>query len=122
MVTAREGYLFAVHDNILVTLQEFLLEALSIDHGRAQVDAGWVKATSNGVVVPGADLEVDAFEVAFGAAVQRLIGGHQMIAVKRGSLLSLFIGQLSNHFVESGWSSSQIHVLGVELLTGGHIV
>ena len=76
LVTAREGYLVAVHDNILVSLQEILLEPLSIDHGRAQVNAGWVKTASNGVVVPGANLEVDAFEVASGAAVQRLIGGH----------------------------------------------
>ena len=51
LVTAREGHLVTVHDNIFVTLQEIHLEASGIDHGWAKVDIGWVQASIDCVVV-----------------------------------------------------------------------
>ena len=51
LITAREGHLVTVHDNIFVALQEVHLEAPSVDHGRAQIDVGWVQASIDCIVV-----------------------------------------------------------------------
>ena len=51
LITAREGNLVTVHDNIFVALQEIHLEAPSVDHGRAMIDVCWVQASIDCIVV-----------------------------------------------------------------------
>ena len=51
LITAGEGHLVTVHDNIFVALQEVHLEAPSVDHRRAQVDVRWVQASIDCIVV-----------------------------------------------------------------------
>jgi len=73
LVTTREGHLVAVHNYIFVTLKEILLEALCVNHGWTQVDVTRVKTPADVIVVPRANLHVNAFEVTPSATVQWLV-------------------------------------------------
>ena len=121
MVAAREGPPVAVHNDIFVTFEEFLLETLRINHWWAQVDVAWVETSANIVVVPRANFEVNAFEVAFGATLQRHLRVHQILTMHGRGLLALLVRQMRDVFVEPVRSGRQLDMLGVELLAGRYV-
>ena len=71
LVTARECHLVAIHDDVLVALEEVLLEASRVDHWWAKVDILGVQAAIDRISMSGSNLELDTFEVALGATVKR---------------------------------------------------
>ena len=81
LITARERHLVTVHDHIFVALQEIHLEALGVNHGRAQIDVGWVQTSIDCVVVTGANFELDALEVALRAPIQWLTRLHKLVTL-----------------------------------------
>ena len=91
MVTAREGHLVTVHNDVFVALEEVLLEAFGVNHGWAQVNIVCIKTASDAVSVSGADLEVTLLEVALGAALKGHSSVHQFITVHARSLHTLLV-------------------------------
>ena len=80
VIAALFGLLVVIHDRVLVTCEELLLERRSIDQGRAKVQVLGVKPLRVlGVCMPGANLVVDSFKHALSFSILSVIANLSLL-------------------------------------------